>query len=62
MNDYLKKSIEIIIGLLLVIAFLAMIIIGQKKVTGLSLGLMLLGLAGLVILLYLYNRKYAKDE
>ncbi len=49
-------------GLVLAIGFLIMIIIGQRKVTYLSLGIMLFGLTGLLILLYVYNRKFAKDE
>ena len=46
--------------LLKVIAFilcLALIFFGNKTVGKLNLGLMLIGLAGLLVLLYDYNRK-----
>lgn len=48
---------NILMGILFVV-FMAMIIIGQKTISYASLGLMLLGLAGLLALLYIYNRKY----
>ncbi len=55
----MKAKLVILVKAVLFIACLALIIIGQKTVGKLELGLMLIGLAGLLGLLYDYNRKYA---
>lgn len=50
-----------IIRLLYILAFIismAFIISGQRNIGPLGLLVMLIGLAGILILLYLYNRKY----
>jgi len=54
----MKENLLIVIKVLLFIFCLALIIIGQKTVGKMELGLMLIGLAGLLGLLYDYNRKY----
>ncbi|MEH7334388.1 hypothetical protein V7161_17220 [Neobacillus drentensis] len=54
----MKTTIVVILKLVVLIICLSLIIIGQKTVVKLELGLMLLGLAGLLWLLYDYNRKY----
>jgi hypothetical protein len=48
------KTVKII----LFVVFLMMIIWGQKQVGYVNLGVMLAGLAGLLMLLYSYNKKY----
>jgi len=54
MNKWVKR----IIYLLIFIASMALIIIEQKTIGKVNLLLMMLGLAGLVFLLYQYNKKY----
>ena len=54
----MKAKIVIILKLVVFIICLALIIIGQKTVGKPELGMMLLGLGGLLGLLYDYNRKY----
>ncbi len=53
MNKYLKTSFYLIAFFL----FLKLIIDGQKKVSIQNLGIMLIGLFGLIGLLYIYNRE-----
>ncbi|MFC0417465.1 DUF6903 family protein [Cytobacillus solani] len=54
----MKANILVIIKMIVFIICLALIIIGQKTAGKLELGMMLIGLAGLLALLYDYNRKY----
>lgn len=62
MNDYTKKKL-VNAGKLIILALcLALIIIGHKTVNLVSLGWMVLGLAGILILLYLYNRSQIKPN
>ena len=44
--------------LLITIVVLALVVIGQRHIGPKGLGMMLLGLAGLIVLLGLYNRQY----
>lgn len=53
-----KKWIMIFVNAALVVLCLALVIVGQRNVSVSGLGLQLLGLAGILLLLYLYNRKY----
>ncbi len=46
------------VKMILFVVFLTMIIWGQKQVGYVNLGIMLTGLAGLLMLLYSYNKKY----
>lgn len=58
MNEYTKK---IIIGILVAIVFVACIVLviaGQRIIGWTGLGMELLGLAGLLVLLWLYNRQF----
>lgn len=48
---------NIVMGILFFV-FLAMIIIAQRSVSVTNLGIELVGLAGLLTLLYIYNKKY----
>ncbi|CAM3148624.1 DUF6903 family protein [Streptobacillus ratti] len=52
MNKYLK----ILLYLIMFFLFLKLIIDGQKKVSLENLGIMLIGLFGLITLLYIYNK------
>lgn len=47
-----------IVKLILFVIFMAMIIVGQKQVGYVSLAVMLIGLGGLLGLLFSYNKKY----
>ena len=53
-----KKWIMIIINAALVALCLALVIGGQRNISMSGLGLQLLGLGGILLLLYLYNKKY----
>lgn len=58
MNDYNKK---ILVGILVAIFFvvcIALVIIGQRNIGWNGLLMELAGLAGLILLLWLYNRQY----
>jgi hypothetical protein len=54
----MKTNFVVILKLVVFIICLALIIIGQKTVGKFELGMMLLGLAGLLGLLYDFNRKH----
>ena len=45
-------------NIIMFFVFLGLIIVGQKTVSVANLGMEFIGLAGLLVLLYLYNRKY----
>lgn len=52
---------NVIKNILMAVAFvvcMGLIIVGQKTVGLANLGMELVGLAGLLVLLYVYNRKY----
>lgn len=58
MNEYTKK---LLVGILVAIVFVvcvALVIIGHRNVGLSGLGTQMIGLAGLIILLWLYNRQY----
>jgi len=58
MNEYTKK---ILVGILVAIIFvvcIALVIVGQKNIGPTGLLTMLVGLAGLLILLGIYNKQY----
>lgn len=58
MNEQIKK---IIVGILIAIVFaacIALVIIGQRNVGLGGLGMEFVGLAGLLFLLWLYNRQF----
>jgi hypothetical protein len=54
-----RNTLKIIIKLVLALVFLIVIIVAKETTSRLNLGFMLLGLAGLLGLLYDYNRKYS---
>lgn len=58
MNEYTKK---ILIGILVVVVFvvcIALVVVGQKNIGPTGLLTMLVGLAGLLVLLGIYNKQY----
>ncbi|MFJ7978268.1 DUF6903 family protein [Peribacillus sp. JNUCC 23] len=54
----MRASVLVLIKLVVFISCLVLIIMGQKTAGKLEFGMMLIGLAGLLGLLYDYNRKY----
>lgn len=54
----MKDRLSLVIKLLLFIVFIALVIVGQTQIGYGHLAMMLTGLAGLIVLLYSYNRKY----
>lgn len=58
MSETAKKVLMAVIILIIFVACLVLIVIGQRNVGPGGLGMMMGGLAGLVFLLWLYNRKY----
>lgn len=54
----MKKWLKIIVCALVFCVCVALIVIGQKTVGVKNLLLQLLGLAGILVLLFLYNKKY----
>lgn len=65
MNEYTRRIVKIVVGLVAVVVCLALIVWGHSigafgdLAQGLKgLGLEVLGLAGLVTLLGIYNRRY----
>lgn len=58
MNEQIKKIIVGILALIIFVACIALVIIGQRNIGLGGLGMELLGLAGLLFLLWLYNRRY----
>lgn len=58
MNDFLKNYLRMLLMLIVFIVGVGLVIVGQKDIGAPGLALMLLGLAMLITLLWLYNRKY----
>ncbi|MCR1838831.1 DUF6903 family protein [Murimonas intestini] len=58
MSESAKKIITAIVILIIFIVCLALVIVGQRNIGLSGLLTMLAGLAGLVFLLWLYNRQY----
>lgn len=58
MNEQTVKILKGICALLAFAVCLALVITGQRQIGPLGLLIMLTGLAGLIILLWLYNRQY----
>lgn len=52
------KVIKNVILLVVFVACLGLVIIGQRNISLTGLSMELIGLVGLLVLLFLYNRKY----
>lgn len=53
-----KKWIVVLINAVLFIICMALVIVGQRRIEAMGLVMQLIGLAGILALIYLYNRKY----
>lgn len=58
MNEQLKKLIIGILAAIVVVICIVLVVIGQKNIGYAGLGMEMLGLAGLLVLLGLYNHQY----
>ena len=58
MNELTKKIITGVIVFLVFVACVVLVVVGQRDIGAAGLLTQLLGVAGLVILLWLYNRQY----
>ncbi|WP_211748901.1 hypothetical protein [Paenibacillus sp. Marseille-Q4541] len=58
MNDSMKDNLRIVLMSIVFIVGIVLVIVGQKDIGAPGLGLMLLGVAMLIGLLWFYNRKY----
>lgn len=58
MDPYFKAKLMLLLKLVFFIGFTALVIIGQGIDGFTGIGIMLLGLIGLLGLLYIYNRSY----
>lgn len=58
MNERTKSVLKTVLATIFFIICVALVVLGQKNVGPQGLLVMLLGLAGLILLLYLYNRKF----
>ncbi|MBO3091266.1 hypothetical protein J5F27_04940 [Schleiferilactobacillus harbinensis] len=54
----MSTKVKIIMNVVLFILFMALVIGGQRHIGYAGLGVMLIGLAGLLAQLWLYNRQY----
>ena len=58
MNEYTLRKLKILLAVVLLAVFVALIVIGQQTVSWASFGLMMIGLVGMLALLYIYNRRH----
>ena len=54
----MNKNLTALLNVVAFIFFMALIIVAQKQTGPEYLGIMLVGLVGLMVQLYLYNKKY----
>lgn len=55
----MPKALKIILKFVVFFVCIVLVIIGQKNIGVQGLCTMIIGLAGLLVLLYQYNKKYA---
>ncbi len=58
MSESRKKAVVGILAAVFFCAMIVLVVMGQRRVGPGGLGLELLGLTGLILLLWLYNRQY----
>ena len=58
MNERTKSILKTVLAIVFFIVCVALVVVGQRHVGPQGLLVMLLGLVGLILLLYLYNRKF----
>ena len=56
--EYKLKTIFTMLGVLVFAGCVALVVWGQKSISPSGLGLMMLGLAGIVLCLWIYNRTH----
>ncbi|WP_442913532.1 DUF6903 family protein [Lachnoclostridium sp.] len=54
--EYIIKKIKIIIAVSFLIIFLSLIVLGHNNIGYTGLGQMMIGLIGILILLFIYNK------
>ncbi|MGF2190193.1 DUF6903 family protein [Vagococcus fluvialis] len=54
----MNKQVNLLLKLVIFVLCLVFIVVGQKNIGYVGLGTMILGLSGLLYLLWDYNRKY----
>lgn len=60
MDEYLKKKLLVVVGIIVLIACVALVIVGQRQTGQWSgLGIQMIGLVGILALLYVYNKPYS---
>lgn len=58
MNESTKKIISVIICLVIFAISVLLVVVGQRNIGVKGLGMQLVGIAGLVLLLWNYNRQF----
>lgn len=58
MNEFTKKIITAVIVLIVFVACVVLVVVGQRNIGAAGLLTQLVGVAGLIVLLWLYNRQY----
>jgi hypothetical protein len=58
MNEFTKKLVIAVVVVIVFIVCVALVVVGQRNIGAAGLMTQLVGVAGLVVLLWLYNRQY----
>lgn len=58
MGEKMKKTITWVVAIVVFVASIILTVAGQRKVGPEGLAMMMAGLAGLIFLLWYYNRQY----
>lgn len=56
--EYIMKTLRTVLGLIVFFGFAALVIAGQKTISYSGLAMMLAGLAGIIVCLWIYNRTH----
>lgn len=55
--EYIFRKLLNLVLLLIFIAFVALVVIGQKDISYHGFGIMMIGVAGIILCLFIYNKK-----
>lgn len=58
MNEFAKKLVAAVAVLIVFVVCVVLVVVGQRNIGAAGLMTQLVGVAGLVVLLWLYNRQY----
>lgn len=58
MNEKIRKIAFAVLAAAVFVLSVALVVVGQRHIGASGLRLMLVGLAGLIVLLWMYNRRY----